>query len=439
MPLPPVWISADAQALQLPLTNQSYRDMVNATTRSLAAAAATVDANAAKSLDVSNRMKAWYAELYADKADPIKDMTDAVVNYVGDTLSSGVYMYLPVPDYGGFPAILDSLTRSLVIAGDANRPKFTDDEHVAGVVLLAAGGKLQVMIALAAVVTLMGGDASQITQGIQDLMVKSGPLGAVAEIAGALVHKAQDAWDDEEKAVVSWWSGSATAKVVAGIGSAVQAGEKQLAGFPQNVFDAVAASIAPAIPPITLPPIPDLASPLDSLLGAVGAGAKEPLIGHWKAITVGTAANALVPGAAAIAKETAKAIDAVGNATKATGDALTAAMTKVTTDLAATKVDTRAKTDDLGDIVGRHLDELAKVSVSALVIPPAKGGIHQLGWALSQGLNEGAANAPLISDDEACFAIFICGGAPDITHMTKTIRQVGQVFGIPLLANWGTI
>jgi hypothetical protein len=438
MPLPPIWISADAQALQIPLLNAPYRDLVNAATVSLNKAIVPVDANIAKSKDIAARLDIWYQQRYAAVADPVKDMADAAANYIGDTMASGVYMFVPVPDFGGFPAMVDALTRSLTVAGDANRPQFTDEELVAGVVLLAAGGRLQVLIALSAAVTLLGGDASQITAAISDLMTTSGPMAAIADIAGNLVHKAQDAWNDEEKAVVNWWDNSAAGKVIAGVGSAAAVAENQLAGFPQNIFDSVAASVAPIIP--VIPPIPTIPTDLlgDAIKLATGSSG-DPLIGHWKAITVGSVANSLVPGAASIATVAAKAIDQIGAVTKNTADQLTKAMTKVTNDLVADKADTAKTGADLGDIVGSHLNDLAKLSVSALVIPPAKGGIHQLGWALSQGLSENAVNAPTVSADEACFTIFICGGASDITKMTQTIRQVGQVFGIPLLANWGTI
>lgn len=490
MALPPLWLSADFQAWEFS-QNTTFLDLVagagNATRNFLA----PVRQAATKTADVNNRLKTWYTERIDQTVQPVQELKDAAAGFIEDTWTTGVHAYLPLPDFGGFPVLRENLVRALTVV-DPNRPLFSDNMYAGGVVFMVAGGRVQVLAVAMTLMWLLNG-RPEFTRKAMSAVITESP--ALNDFVGKLYdmkEKIPALWDNEQRQFAEILDNSVIAKLIdKGFPlSLLEDPNQPLSITPEEVVYGNQVKITVRgsgfrdtdvlmventsfrhtkfIDENTLEV---LVLEEDWLLSTweVGTlnikiidttGRKPPkaagimvvreteivnrvidlagtdVFDSWKALSVGTAVNALVPGATTVARAAVNVIDNLGNIVRDGGNIIQAGLDGVG-DVAAGTLDAVADvTDQVDELVEDTIGELGQMSTATMIIPPAVGGIHQLQWALQQGLSEFAPNAPLIEEDQAVLALFLCAGAVDYAETVKSIKKFGQVFGIPGLAAW---
>jgi hypothetical protein len=492
MALPPVWLSADFQAWQF-AQNTTFMDLVHGAGNATRDFLAPVRAAATKSEDVTNRLKTWYTERIAETTTPIQNLTDAAAGFVEDTWTTGVHAYMPLPEFGGFPVLRDNLIHALN-SGDPNRPLFSDNMYAGGVVFMVAGGRMQVLAVAMTLSWLLGGKPDLTRQAMQQMVTESPALNDFAGKIYDMGKKVPALWDNEQREFMNVLSNSAIAKladkgfplsllddpnqalsvspdeVVYGKqinltvrGSGFRDSDVLEVGgtaFRDTVWvdehmltcvvleeDWLFSNFAVGALPVKVLDTTGRKAPRTAgqivihetdVLDRVTDLAGTDVFNSWKALSVGTAVNAVVPGATGVARMAVNVLDNLGNIARDGGNIVTAGLDGVG-DLVSGTLDAVADvTDQVDEAVEGTLAELGEMEMATMIIPPALGGIHQLGWALSQGLSEFAPNAPLVEEDQCVLAFFLCAGAVDVNETVASIRKFGSTFGIPGLASWGT-
>lgn len=408
MTVKPFWLAADFQALNLPGTNQTWSGLANAAKDATSSFFQPVRDNANKARTVNNRLKSWYTEQVADRTEPIQTLADAAAGFIEDTWQTGVYAYLPMPDYGGYPYLRNAISRALSAEGDADRPQFGDAAWSGGVFLMLAGGRVQILTAMATIAMLFGGRGQTVTDSLGAIFNSSPPLQELAQEFVQLASIPEELWTKEQQDLMNWWDTSIFKDLSEG--------------------DWLSQLFAP--PGGTTPPV---TPPIDPFAGMDDLGT-EQVFDDWKALQVGDAINALIPGATNVARQAVNILDNAGAIIGDAGNAITRGLDSVG-DLVTGTLDAAAGfTDQIDDAVGGFLYELGQLTVATLVVPPMQGGSHQLKFALSQGFSENALAAPILDTDMVVGGILLVAGATSADQVKASISQVGNVFGIPALA-----
>jgi len=408
MTVKPFWLSADFQALDIPGTNVQWSGLANAAKDATSAFFQPVRDSALKARSVNNRLKAWYTDEIASRTEPTNALAQAAAGFLEDTWQTGVYAYLPMPDYGGYPYLRSTMARALSDTTDADRPQFGESAWTGGVFLMLAGGRVQILAAMATIAALMGGKGTTITDSLGAIFSGSPPLQALAQEFVELASLPEELWTKEQTDLMNWWNSSSFKDLAEGDWLS------QLFASPDGT------------PPAVVPPV-DPFSDLKEMGG-------DQVFDDWKAITVGEAVNELVPGAAQLAATAANILDNAGAILGDVGNAVTRGLDSVG-DLVTGTLDAAAGfTDQIDDAVGGFLYDLGQLTVATLVIPPMQGGSHQFKFALSQGFSDNALAAPELDTDMIVGGILLVAGAASADQVKASLNQVGNVFGIPALA-----
>lgn len=491
MTLPPIWLTADAQALDLPGLNIPFQQLVTATGDAVRAVTDPVVDYNRRAQEAVTRVKDWYAERIDDAVAPVENLAEAAAGFLEDTWATGVHLYMPYPDFGGLPELNRALTQALS-SPDPDAPRFSDEMYAGGALMVVAGGRMQVLAAAAGLLALMGGDASRIQQALMGMFTVSNPIAEVAEGAMAIVANAPATWNAQQQQFMDIFNQSHIKQFLDGgfPGSLIED-----AGAPQGVLaepeqaergkpftvkiqvkGVGRAGVGVSAGGLAAPTVQikgpheiwaefDAASwermapdengsyavsllaggqaqqvlAMEALPGSILDRLGESTVGgqpfaEWKALTVGSAVNAVVPGAAQMASRATQTMENLGVAARSGGNVVTAGLDAVANTVAATAQDVANFADNIDASAAGFLDELGKISVSTLLIPPGKGGIHQLNFALGQGLSAYAPNAPLVTEDQMCLGLFVVAGAGSAVEVVASLKRFGATLGIPALA-----
>jgi len=493
----PFWLSADLKNLEIGETNQTLGNLVGTAKIAVDAFFSPVTSAAEKARDVNSRLRMWYETQITDATQPVEDLTNAAAAFLEGAWATGVYAYLPLPDSGGFSYLRQSLSRALTTAGDPNRPLFTDEMETGAVVLLIAGGPLQVFAAMSSLTLLLGGRLDQVTAALTEVLSNSASMQDVgrgfaklATTPGGLIdsfgHELTNTWKNSTvgKLATTGFPASlindlaATPPSIDPVSTNARQETKvmirgsnftrktkillQMNESSQTIFDsrrfrlidaktieltidgfylenpgprAIIAELdnGSRIPVGVLTVLPE--NPLQRIANQVGGDA---LFNSWKSISAGNSLNALIPGVNVVTSMAVNLLDNAGAIAGDTGNAVS--NTAASLGSAITKgLDTvSGVTNRMGDVAASFMDDVTTLAVGTLFIPPAKGGIHQLNWGLGQGLSDFALNAPVIGEDTVVTGLLICTGAPTSAEVVASLRQVGTVFGIKELETLGT-
>ena len=484
--LQPFWLSADLQSLEVSGTQlgslaASVQDHIDGLV-------APVEENATKAKEMEARLRSWYDERLAETTQPAADVAATAASFLNDVWTSGVHVFIPYPDWGGFAYLKSALTEAIGRTSDDNRPMFGDDLYAGGILIMVAGGKVPVLSAVAAMAALFGGDAKAVIDSLGEALITSPPLASLGSAFMELAGAPGQVLSETASELQTWYDGSAFGRIA-----------KE--GFPGSIFQDRSQPPAPIEPEEVpekqsvnftlrgkfdrylqikfdgafLPPYYQTTSEIrvsvpgrllragermftgftvdgagtpgaESSLGVVrviavnpldmlGQIEKGPVFDTWRALTVGQPVGALFPGAQSLLSQTMNALDTVGQLTTDTGNAVSYGLHLAGNAITAGMGGVAGVTEDLGAAAGSLVADLTKVSASVLLVPPGKGGIHQLSFALSQGLSEYALGAPLVDDEQVVGAVFLCAGSATRDEAMASLKRFGAAFGVPALAN----
>jgi len=483
----PFWMSSELGRLEI--ENAPIGGLATAIEKKVAEAAKPLKLDQAKLADILERAGAWYDAQVDNTAQPIVDLLDASAGYLDDTWTTGIHLFLPYPDYGGFGYLRSALLEAMDRQTDPNRPLFSDDLYAGGILLVFAGSELTVLSAMAAVASLYGGSPQVIMEVIGELLLTSAPMAKLADGFIELANTPAQLWSQGTRALDGWYRGSVISKIASG-------------GFPADLLAAATAPPDPVTPSqlqegrtanVTLrgkfPPnlvlfygntglrpysqdterieisVPGrlikagrgqfIGRTLDGagnlsqervLLGEVSVSPKNPydalpdpgddkVFDFWRAMSVGTAVGSAFPGSISLVRMAVNAIDQAGQALTETGNMVKSSVRSIGQAANGITGKVNSLIDQVPPAAASLVSNLGTAAAATLIIPPEKGGIHQLGFALGQGLSDHALNAPDISESDVVGAVFLCAGAATTEEVYRAMRQFGQSFGITALAN----
>lgn len=482
----PFWVSTNLQNFGPavgPVVN-----LINATKTFTTTLATDLSAQATKAADLNTRLLAWYDAQTQPGAAALQDLTTSVNNYMQDVWESGIHWYILKPSYGGFAAIQEALLPGLDNPQVPDAPRFSDDMYAGGVMLVLAGPPFTLFQAANIIILLTTGRTDDAVRALQDLTADSSAAGDVMRALTDLVSLPETAWTQETTLLKNQFENSAIAKVLGGDFFPLDM-LKEGAFAVDNVFPETAKVQETTTFVITgngfLPSdtikfgattyaveYADAATISITIPGTdpflSSAGAKTLQIVHkgvtstagtvtvlapsvyeqlaalsdpehynvWHSLVIGDAITSIVPGAATFVDKVSQTLDTLGQAgvdaqrlghtaIQSTGAALSSSASRAANDITTFS---NGATD--------FLAELLSLSASVLIIPPALGGNHQLGYAIGQGLNGFAANSPAINDSDGVMAMFFCAGDLDRSKVVSAVNQVASVLQI---SAWPTL
>lgn len=489
MPLPnlqPYWVSTNLQSFG-PVSGP-FVNLVNGTRTFTQALSTDLVARGAKAATVNTRLLAWYDAQTQPAADAVADFTAHVSNYVQDVWNAGVNWYIVRPSYGGFSAITQAILPGISNPADPNAPAYSEDMYAGGVMLVLAGPPFTLYAAANILILLSTGRTADALAALQDLTTDSSSAGSVMNALSDLAALPSTEWNAEVNQLKGLFENSAIAKVLGGNVfplDMLKAGTFGVSGIePASVKKSTTTTFTVSgngfLPSDTLSfngtVYPNtfvstqaldftvngsdqlLSSPgvksvhirnkgVDTVAGTVTvlapglyddlASMSDPrAFNVWHSVTTGDILNNLIPGAATFVDKSLQTLATLGQAAteaqslghtalQSTGALLTTAANRAAADLAT-----------IDDSAADFLAELLSLSASVLVIPPCKGGNHELGYALSQGLNGFALNSPLVNEADGVMAMFFCAGDLD---RAKVIYAINQVAALLNISSWPTL
>jgi hypothetical protein len=472
----PFWVSANLQSIG-PAGNE-FTHLLDATRGLLDGVKTPLQSTATKARDVNQRLATWYNQ-QVQQGTEVQALTDAAANFLDSAWTSGVHWYIMRPDFGGFGRVLDTIGRGITAPdSDLSAPDFADDAYAGGVLVLFAGPPEALFDAAIVLLLMLTGDTEAAGKALSDLLGTSPALGSVSDAFSDLVSLPEDLWDSATTRIKSAFEASPIAKIVNGD------------VYPLNLLKAGSFNIDAVTPSsvkpdeavvisvkgqgfdlqdfITVDDHPQATAFIDEntlqcqvLPSQLGAGDHAVAVTHkgaktdagtltveaptifdalstigdpamwnvWHAITVGDSLNKLVPGAGSFVDKTIATLDLIGEGAVAAQNLGQVALA-TTGNTIADGADRAANLiDSMDDGVADFLASILSLSASIMVIPPVQGGNHQLNYALHQGLSGFAANAPIVTDDDAVFAAFFCAGG-ERTVVNTALNTVATVLNI---------